>query len=130
MVPPSIVPPASPGRWRPLILALAVALTPLLITSCTDVPKRTGDLHSDLKSSDPLIRGESAMHAGRLKVASTIPLLIELLEDDDYGVRLNAHIALLLITDERSIAYQALDPPKLRKEGADRWREWYAGISQ
>ena len=111
-----------------LFALIGALLVSGFLTGCTDVPKRTGDLHTDLRSSDPLIRGESALYAGETRAESTVPLLIELLEDDEYGVRLNAHISLILITGRNDFGYQALDPPNRRAESAAKWRKWYKTI--
>ena len=120
--------PARPSRLAlPLALLSGVLLLGTAI-GCTDVPERTGDTRTDLRSSDPLVRGETALQAGRNRDEAAVPQLIDLLLDKEYGVRLNAHMALILITGRSDFGYLALDPPASRSAAAKRWREWYATI--
>ncbi len=122
---------SSPRRiGPPKALWVAVLAISWIFTGvgCTDVPERTGDTRTDLRSSDPLIRGDTALQAGRTRDESAIPELLDLLYDKEYGVRLNAHMALILITGQKNFGYLALDPPAKRSAAADRWREWYSSI--
>ncbi len=108
------------------IVFAAICLATLIPTGCTDTPIRSGVLSTDLHSADPLVRGESALAAGRNKDQSVIPDLIELLDDEEYGVRLNAHMALNVIIGPKDFGYRAFDTKRERNRASQRYRDWYA----
>ena len=109
-----------------MLVLTAICLLMLIPIGCTDTPVRTGVLSSDLHSADPLVRGESALAAGRNKDESVIPDLIELLDDDEYGVRLNAHMALNVIIGPKDFGYRAFGTKRERNRASQRYRDWYA----
>lgn len=66
-----------------------------------------------LSSTNPALRRESALAAGRLEDPDAIPLLLQLLDDNTLNVRPNAHWALRKIT---GLSFHA---------DAGRWNRWY-----
>jgi hypothetical protein len=78
-----------------------------------------------LNSPDPQARIAAAVQAGESGDQEAVPLLVDLLEDEDGAVRLYAILALEKITGtRRGYDYAA---PALRRAVAVRgWREWVA----
>ncbi len=90
-----------------------------------DTPDRTGDPRRDLKSSDDTVKVLAAQEAARRRDPSLIPQLIDLLSDDELYVRLNAHMALGVLSNQKQFGYFYLDPAKKRAEAIRRYREWF-----
>ncbi len=60
---------------------------------------------------------------------SSIPALIEMLDDDDESVRLSAGSALKAMTGHDT-GYRAYAPPEERRTQIARWRAWWSGASR
>jgi len=89
----------------------------------TAIPCCTPKSQPGLNSPHAYERIQAIVRAGTDRDAESVPLLIDLLDDDDDAVRLYAILALEKITDTR-MGYNYADPPWERSRAIQRWRRW------
>ena len=79
----------------------------------------------DIQSSDPGDRIRAIIYAANAGDRRTVPLIVDRLEDEDETVRMSAVEALKQITG-RDYGYRSFDPPYVRAQAVERWRNWIA----
>ena len=89
----------------------------LLASSCSPV------VRPNLTSADPQARINAAVQAGNAGDREAVPLLVDLLEDDDGAVRFFAVLSLEKITGTRR-GYDYAAPAWRRAVAVRRWRDW------
>ena len=104
----------------------ALALLSGLLAACGSTCPRPIRVEQDLLDPSPSRRtvAVAAIRDGRN--ASSIPMLIEMLDDPDPAVRLAAHAALVDLTGRES-AYRPWAPEPERREAVLAWRRWWSG---
>lgn len=85
--------------------------------------ERNMSLPERLQSDDEAIRARAAVEAGRSGDSSTVPYLVDLLEDDSANVRLFAIESLRSLTG-RDFGYKFYQSGVDRKQAVERWRDW------
>jgi len=84
------------------------------------------DIAGDFQDEDPKTRIAAIRSAGREKLESAVPYLVDRLTDSEAEVRMFAIIALQEITG-LTHDYRHYDPATLRQEAVERWRKWLVG---
>ncbi|MBL7220733.1 MAG: HEAT repeat domain-containing protein [Phycisphaerae bacterium] len=84
------------------------------------------DIAADFQDEDPKTRIAAIRGAGREKLESAVPYLVDRLTDSEAEVRMFAIIALQEITG-LAHGYRHYDPATLRQEAVERWRKWLSG---
>lgn len=108
---------------RQLLTALLSAV--LLCAGCTG-PAPTRGLCQRLQDGDPAVRAAAAADAAKAKDPKALPCLVDRLGDPEPDVRLMASAALQQMTGAtyEKMGWRFYDPPALRAEAVDRWRQW------
>jgi hypothetical protein len=83
------------------------------------------DIGKDFQNEDPKIRISAIRRAGREKIESSMPYLVDRLSDDEDEVRMFAILALKEITG-MSHGYRYYHEVTLRNEAIEKWRKWLA----
>jgi len=84
------------------------------------------DIAAGFQDEDPNARIAAIRSAGRDKLESTVPYLVDRLTDSEAEVRMFAIIALQEITG-LTHEYRHYDPATLRQGAVERWRKWLVG---
>ena len=84
------------------------------------------DIAGDFQDEDPKTRIAAIRRAGRDKLESSVPYLVDRLTDSEAEVRMFAIIALQEITG-LTHDYRHYDSTTARQEAVERWRKWLAG---
>jgi len=95
----------------------------LWAVSCTIGCATRGNIADDFRSEDPKVRIAAIRRAGRDKLQSAAPHLVERLTDSEADVRMFAIAALKEITG-LTHGYRHFDNEELRFKAVDRWRQW------
>lgn len=80
-------------------------------------------IQPDLNSPHPQARIQAIIRAGESGDSTAIPILVDLLDDEDHAVCLYAILALEKITGTRR-GYDYAEPPWRRARSVRRWRTW------
>jgi HEAT repeat protein len=104
------------------VLALAAALVAL---ACGQTSRRLVRVDEDLHDPNPARRLAAVEAARQSGSRSHVPSLIELLDDDDAGVRLAAGQTLKDLTG-RDTGYVAWASASDRRTQVEAWRAWWA----
>lgn len=97
------------------------------MVGCVGSTPQTGSLYERLQNEDPAVRIQAAVQAGNEKDSKATPLLVDRLSDSESEVRLFAGIALEKIAGKKlfeKMGWRFYDPPEVRGEGIEKWREW------
>ena len=89
----------------------------------TVIPCCAPNVQPGLNSPHAYERIRAIVKAGTDQNTEAVPLLIDLLDDDDDAVRVYAILALERITSTR-MGYNYADPPWERARAIQRWRRW------
>lgn len=81
------------------------------------------DIAKDFQSEDPTTRIAAIRMAGRDKLESAVPYLVDRLTDSEAEVRMFAIIALREITG-LTHGYRHYDTVAARRDAVERWRRW------
>jgi hypothetical protein len=81
------------------------------------------DIAHDFQNDDPNIRISAIRRAGREKLETSVPYLIDRLSDDEDEVRIFAILALKEITG-MSHGYRYYHDVTFRNEAIEKWRKW------
>ena len=84
------------------------------------------DIAKDFQDEDPKTRIAAIRGAGRGKLDSAVPYLVDRLTDSEADVRMFAIIALREITG-LTHDYRHYNTAAVRLEAVERWRRWLAG---
>lgn len=103
---------------RASLLIVAVVGLGGSLSGCLVAPSR----RSDLSARYPLDRARAVVAAAERHDADAIHALVNLLEDDDPGVRMYASLALERMCGE-TFGYRYYAPPEERAEALRRWRD-------
>jgi hypothetical protein len=98
---------------------LSIAVTTGFLVGCAE-PR---DIAKDFQNDDPNIRIAAIRRAGREKLESSVPFLVDRLSDDEDEVRMFAILALKEITG-MSHGYRYYHDVTLRNEAIEKWRKW------
>ena len=79
--------------------------------------------HADIQSEDPADRILAIRAVAEARDASSVPLLVDRLEDEDEAVRFFAILALEKITGRR-FGYDYSMPDTARRKAVERWRAY------
>lgn len=93
--------------------------------SCGETTRYPIRLDDDLSSASASRRTEAVGVVARERDRARIPELIEMLDDQDAGVRLAAGTALRELTGHDA-GYEAWAAPEDRRRQQARWRRWWA----
>jgi hypothetical protein len=106
----------------------AVLPAAFLCAGCALPPPATG-LYQRLQDENPAVRAEAAADAAKARDAKALPFLVDRLGDPEPDVRLMASAALRQMTGTtyETMGWRFYDPPSLRAEALDRWRQWLRG---
>ena len=106
-------------RYLRAIVCALTALTALVPVGCESAPSMAAGLQSD----NPAERIEACIGAARRRDSSTLPLLVERLEDPASDVRFFAIAALKRMTGQ-TFGYRYFDKEPERRTAVRRWRQW------
>jgi hypothetical protein len=84
------------------------------------------DIAEDFQDDDPKTRIAAIRRAGRDKLESAVPYLVDRLTDSEAEVRMFAIMALQEITG-LTHDYRHYNSAAVRQEAVERWRRWLAG---
>ena len=98
---------------------LWIVLSVCLLTGCAG----NRDIAKDFQNEDPKVRISAIRRAGRDKLESSEPYLVDRLSDSEAEVRMFAIVALEKITGETH-GYRHYDDSASRNVAIERWRKW------
>ena len=101
---------------------LWIVVTACFLVGCAE-PR---DIAKDFQNEDPKVRISAIRRAGREKLESTVPYLVDRLSDSEDEVRVFAIVALQEITG-LTHGYRHYDSAALRDGAIERWRRWLTG---
>ncbi|MHC5010761.1 MAG: HEAT repeat domain-containing protein [Planctomycetota bacterium] len=108
-----------------MLCALLALGTSLPLAACGDTTRRHVRPTEDFYQPNPSVRMAAVAAARRSGDMSSVPILIELLDDSDEAVRLAAGRALQDLTG-RDTGYAAWAPADERRAQVVAWRAWWA----
>lgn len=114
------------GRLDPRVAraVLAVLLAAGLLAACGQTAQRVVRPENDLVHPHAWVRMRAVGEARRAGGTEHVPALIELLDDDDPGVRMAAGSALVELTG-RDTGYEPWAGPAERRVQVEAWRSWW-----
>lgn len=101
-------------QWARRCIAAGLAAA---LSSCAPT------IQPDLNSPHPQARIQAIVRAGESGDSTAIPILVDLLDDEDHAVCTYAILALEKLTRTRR-GYDYADPPWRRARAVRRWRTW------
>jgi len=104
---------------------LALLLLTGLLAACGETARRAVRPESDLAHPHAGVRMRAVGEARQAGGTEHVPAVIELLDDDDPGVRMAAGSALLELTGHDTGYEPWADPAERRRQG-EAWRAWWA----
>lgn len=120
-------PSISGGRGGRLdLLAVLVASALLGAPGCATSEKRPSRPEYDLRDPSAARRLEAVSTVEQTGDRSQVPVLIEMLDDDDDSVRMAAGSTLKALTGHDT-GYRAFAPAEERHAQVVQWRAWWAG---
>jgi len=109
---------STPMKWTYFSAIPALVMICLLATACSAPSARHGGFESD----NPATLLYAIQEAGESRDESSIPNLVESLENDDPAVRMMAIVALEEITGQR-LGYQPYASSVARAPAVSRWQK-------
>lgn len=88
---------------------------------CFSAACSSSSWRAEIQSSDPAERIRAVRRAGEERDRTSVPLLIDRLDDEDEAVRFYSVLALERITGTR-MGYDYSAPPRVRLAAIQRWR--------
>lgn len=112
--------------WRCTVSRLAaVLILVFLIGACGGTPKKPLDIQAGLWDPNPAVRTDGINAVRQTRDLQQVPRLIELLDDDDGGVRMSAAAALEDMTG-RQTDYRPWADAEERRAAVLDWRAWWS----
>lgn len=108
-----------------IVVAMMLTLSAagaVLVCSCAGAGPT---LYQRLQDEDAKVRIAAVIEAGQAKDRKALSLLVERLDDSEKDVRLYAIIALERITGQ-TLEYRYYDPPEVREQAVQQWRQYVA----
>jgi len=121
---PRVIPTQPRRRAGGILPALGVVLAAVAAGCANDRPRPISP-SDDLFDPNPARRVQAVSHVRRTGATDHVPTLIELLDDEDEGVRMLAGSTLVDLTGRDSGYRPYLDPGERRAQVED-WRRWWA----
>ncbi len=106
-----------------IVLAVLIALPPLCGCGGAPRPRETPDLLAYLESPVPSERAWAVSEICRTRDASGLPAMVEMLRDEDGGIRVMASGGLREWTGQDH-GYRPFAPEAEREAAIKRWEAW------
>jgi len=111
-----------------MVHILCVSLTACLPAGCGWLGFARRDIAVDLQAEDPAVRISAVHRAGREKLESAVPYLVDRLTDSERDVRMFTIVALEKITG-LTHGYKHYQDAAARGLAVERWRRWLVDSS-
>jgi HEAT repeat protein len=112
------------GRVTRVLLSVLVPVLVSGLAACGETSRRTIKPEDDLYNPSPARRTEAVSVVRTTRDTQMIPVLIEMLDDEDAGVRLAASVALRDLTG-RDTGYEPWADADARRAQVLAWRAWW-----
>jgi HEAT repeat protein len=103
------------------VAALLLLICPLAV-GCAQRSSAPASANG-FQHEDPQVRINAVVAAGEARDRAAVPLIVDRLTDSESDVRFFAIMSLQKITGQ-TMGYRHFDPPQLRDQAVQRWRQY------
>jgi len=110
-------------KYSMIVHILCVWLAACGLSGCSWPGSGRGDIVAGLQAEDPAVRIDAVHRAGREKIESAVPYLVDRLSDSERDVRMFSIVALERITG-LTHGYKHYQDAAVRSLAVEKWRRW------